>query len=98
MFSILKLPVVSVPVLSKTKFLMSILSILVVSGAALFLNKSVEEEQLLVRKEKGCVFMTTFGEESSEGYAKNKIKKNIKQHPLEKELRNFTLIHLLHLT
>ncbi|WP_323786837.1 hypothetical protein [Psychroserpens sp.] len=62
---------------TKTKFVVSTLVIIMVSGAALFLNKSLEKEPLLVKQEKGCVFMTTFGEESSDGYAKHKIRENI---------------------
>lgn len=62
---------------TKTKFLMSTLAIIVLSSAALFVNKGAEKEPFIVKNEKGCVFMTTFGEQSSDGYAKYKIKENI---------------------
>ncbi len=62
---------------TKTKFLMSTLAIIMVSSSALLLNKGVEKEPLIVKNEKDCVFMTTFGEQSSDGYAKYKIKENI---------------------
>ncbi|WP_456438620.1 hypothetical protein [Psychroserpens sp.] len=56
---------------------MSTLAIIMVSSSALLLNKGVEKEPLIVKNEKDCVFMTTFGEQSSDGYAKYKIKENI---------------------
>lgn len=62
---------------TRTNFLMLVLAISIVSGAALILNKGVEKDSFIVKNEKGCVFMTTFGEQSSEGYAKFKIKKHI---------------------
>jgi len=62
---------------TKTKFLMSTLAIIMVFVAVVLLDRKVEEEDLIVRNEKGCVFMTTFGEQSSDGYAKFKIKANI---------------------
>lgn len=62
---------------TKTKFLMSTVAIIMVFVAVVLLDRKVEEEDLIVRNEKGCVFMTTFGEQSSDGYAKFKIKANI---------------------
>lgn len=62
---------------TKTKFIMSTAAIIMVFVAVVLLDKKVEKEGLIVANEKGCVFMTTFGEQSSDGYAKFKIKKNI---------------------
>jgi hypothetical protein len=46
--------------------------------SALSVNKTSDVEEIAeVKKEKGCVFMTTFGEQPSDGYAKFKLKGNI---------------------
>lgn len=46
--------------------------------SALSVNKTSDVKQIAeVEREKGCVFMTTFGEQPSEGYAKFKLKGNI---------------------
>ncbi len=62
---------------TKAKILVSVATMVMVSATALYLNKSIEKEPLTATNEKGCVFMTTFGEQSSEGYAQFKIKENI---------------------
>ncbi|MEZ4803647.1 MAG: hypothetical protein R2797_12820 [Gelidibacter sp.] len=62
---------------TKTKILISTTAILLVSVLALYQNKSVKKEPLTAKNEKGCVFMTTFSEEPSKGYAKFKIEGNI---------------------
>jgi len=62
---------------TKSKILGSAIAIVMVSAAALHFNKSAEKEFLTSTNEKGCVFMTTFGEQSSDGYAKFKLEENI---------------------
>ncbi|MBC2846485.1 hypothetical protein [Winogradskyella flava] len=66
---------------TKTKFLLGITSVMALFVVtALSVNKTSERQSLAeveIKNEKGCVFMTTFGEQSSEGYAKFKLKKNI---------------------
>ncbi|WP_282043558.1 hypothetical protein [Winogradskyella flava] len=66
---------------TKTKFLLGITSVMALFVVtALSVSKTSERQSLAeveIKNEKGCVFMTTFGEQSSEGYAKFKLKKNI---------------------
>lgn len=62
---------------TKTRILISTVAIVLVCVTALYLNKSVEKEPLTAINEKGCVFMTTFGEQPSDGYSKFKIKEDI---------------------
>ncbi|MFK8013220.1 MAG: hypothetical protein AB8B80_14355, partial [Marinicellaceae bacterium] len=62
---------------TKTRILISTIAMIFVAVTALNLNKSVEKEPLTATNEKGCVFMTTFGEQPSEGYAKFKLKEEI---------------------
>ena len=62
---------------AKTRILISTVAIVLVCVTALYLNKSVEKEPLTAINEKGCVFMTTFGEQPSDGYSKFKIKEDI---------------------
>lgn len=64
---------------TKTKFLIGITGAIVLFMAtALTISPTTKEQPLAeVNREKGCVFMTTFGEQSSEGYAQFKIRENI---------------------
>jgi len=62
---------------TKTKILMSTTAIVVLFIIAMSLNKREQSESLTATNEKGCVFMTTFGEQSSEGYSLYKIKENL---------------------
>jgi len=62
---------------TKTKILISTVAIALVFVSALYVNKSLEKEPLTATNEKGCVFMTTFGEQPSEGYSQFKIKEEI---------------------
>lgn len=65
--------------MKKTKILVGItFAIALFVATALSVNKTSEEQTIAeVNREKGCVFMTTFGEQSSDGYAQFKIKENI---------------------
>lgn len=64
---------------TKTKILTGITAaIILFMVSALSVNTTSEERPIAeVSREKGCVFMTTFGEQSSEGYSQYKIKENI---------------------
>lgn len=64
---------------TKTKILTVIAGAIVLFMViALSLNKASEEQALVSQnREKGCVFMTTFGEQSSEGYSQYKIREHI---------------------
>lgn len=62
---------------TKTRILISTVAIVSVFVTALSLNKSVEKETLTATNEIGCVFMTTFGEQPSDGYSQFKIKEEI---------------------
>ncbi|WP_400081223.1 hypothetical protein [Winogradskyella sp. R77965] len=65
----------------KTKTKISVVITVVITlfiTTALSVNETSEVEQIVeVSREKGCVFMTTFGEQPSEGYAQFKLKENI---------------------
>jgi len=64
---------------SKTKTVLIITIVIILCFVtALCVNQSSDTEPIAaIKTEKGCVFMTTFGEEPSEGYAKFKLNKNI---------------------
>ncbi|WP_299125228.1 hypothetical protein [uncultured Winogradskyella sp.] len=64
---------------TKTKKLVGITGVIMLFIAtALSVNKTSNEQPIAeVSREKGCVFMTTFGEQPSEGYAQFKLKENI---------------------
>ncbi|WP_299526355.1 hypothetical protein [Winogradskyella sp.] len=66
---------------SRTKVVLGITGVITLCVfIALSLNTSQERPSIAgveVENEKGCVFMITFGEQSSEGYAKFKLKNNI---------------------
>ena len=64
---------------TKTKILIGTTSAIALCIAmALSVNNTAEEQPIAeVNSEKGCVFMTTFGEQPSEGYAQFKLKENI---------------------
>ncbi len=66
---------------TKTKILLGITVAIALSiTAVLEVNKASGERPMAkseVKDEKGCVFMTTFGEESSKGYAQFKLKSDI---------------------
>ncbi|WP_296384983.1 hypothetical protein [Winogradskyella sp.] len=64
---------------TKTKILVGITGVIALFVVtALSVNKTSEWQQVAeANREKGCVFMTTFGEQSSDGYAQFKIKENI---------------------
>lgn len=67
---------------TKAKILMSTAAIFMALTLVFYLNKleenRIEKDKLLVlNDEKGCVFMTTFGEQSSKGYSQFKIKEDI---------------------
>ena len=59
---------------TKAKILISTVAIVLVFVTSLYINKSAEIKPLTATSEKGCVFMTTFGEQPSSGYAQFKIK------------------------
>ena len=64
---------------SKTRILLGITGVALLSVTmALSVNKTSDGVEIAdVTREKGCVFMTTFGEQPSDGYAKFKLKSNI---------------------
>ncbi len=63
---------------TKTKFFLACTAVVIVTVAAIIKNEElVVNNQVAEVREEGCVFMTTFGEESSEGYAKYKISKDV---------------------
>ena len=66
---------------TKSKILLGITTAITLAIVTVFtVNKTSKQQPIAaieVKKEKGCVFMTTFGEQSSEGCAKYKIKENI---------------------
>ena len=64
---------------TKTKFIVGITSAIVLFiVSALSINTRSEEKPIAeAKREKGCVFMTTFGEQPSDGYAIFKLKKDI---------------------
>ncbi|BAO74883.1 hypothetical protein [Winogradskyella sp. PG-2] len=64
---------------TKLKVLVGIIGLVMLSiVSVLSINKTSDVKEIAeVKREKGCVFMTTFGEQSSEGYAQFKIKENI---------------------
>ncbi|MEY8847811.1 hypothetical protein AB9K26_03295 [Psychroserpens sp. XS_ASV72] len=63
---------------TKAKILFVIAVMTLVTVSVFRWNNRIDEDQQIAEvREKGCVFMTTFGEESSEGYAKHKINKKV---------------------